>query len=326
MKRAFITGVTGQVGAYLAQLLLGKGYTVSGLFPRRGHDAEWRLRELGIVERIVHIPGDMLDAGSLTRALHRSRPDEIYNLAAQSDVAESFHAPELTAQVNAVGALRLLEAMREVCPKARFYQASSSEMFGNSGVEIQSETTPFKPRSPYAVSKVFAHQTAHMFHEAHGLWVACGIAFNHESPLRGEQFVTRKISKAVARIKLGVQDSLALGNPYAFRDWGFAGDYVEAMWRIMQQPDPRSWVIATGRSHSVLKFVSTAFRYAGIENWTKLVWTRDADLRPADVDALNGDSARLREATGWKPSVEFPALVSMMVDADMRREERNLRV
>ncbi len=320
MKRALITGITGQDGAYLAQLLLAKGYTVFGLV-RRSSTAEGaalRLRWLGIAEQVTLLDGDLTDLGSLLRVVAEAAPDEIYNLAAQSFVKTSFHQPHLTGEVTALGAGQMLEALRLQAPRARFYQASSSEMFGLVQATPQSETTPFYPRSPYAVSKLYAHWMAVNYRESFGLHINSGILFNHESPLRGLEFVTRKITDGVARIKLGLARELVLGNLEAQRDWGHARDYVRAMWLMLQQDKPQDFVIATGRTASVQDFCALAFGHVGL-NWQDHVTTNPAFLRPAEVDVLTGDAAKARRLLGWVPEISLEQMVAEMVEADLAR-------
>ena len=315
-KRALITGITGQDGSYLAELLLEKGYEVAGLTRRLSAANYWRIE--GLLDRIALIPGDLLDQLSLIRALERFRPDELYNLAAMSFVPASWDQPMLTGEFNSQGVTRVLEAVRVVNPKIRIYQASSSEMYGKVREIPQRETTPFYPRSPYGVSKVFAHYITVNYRESYDLFAVSGILFNHESPRRGLEFVTRKVTDGVARIKLGLSKTLALGNLDAQRDWGFAGDYVRAMWLMLQQPTPDDYVIATGESHSVRELVEVAFKHAGLD-WEKYVTLDPAFLRPAEVDHLIGDSSKARAQLGWAPTVDFPGLVKMMVDADVAR-------
>ena len=317
-RSALITGITGQDGAYLARFLLSKGYEVHGLFARRGSDTLWRLRELGILDQVTEIDGDLTDAGSLVRALEKSRATELYNLGAQSFVFTSWNQPALTANVSGVGALNCLEAIRQVNPKVRFYQASTSEMFGLIQAERQDERTPFYPRSPYGVAKLFAHWSTVNYRESFGLHASSGILFNHESPLRGLEFVTRKVSDAVARIKLGKQRKLALGNIDARRDWGFAGDYVEAMWLMMQQDKPDDYVIATGVSTTVRDMCKLAFEHVGLE-YEQYIEIDPRFYRPAEVEVLLGNAAKANAALGWKPRTDLKTLVAMMVDADMRR-------
>ncbi|MDA8161292.1 MAG: GDP-mannose 4,6-dehydratase [Desulfobacteraceae bacterium] len=321
MKRALITGVTGQDGAYLSQFLLNKGYQVFGLIARRGSDTLWRLRELGVIDRIELIDGDMLDLSSLIRAMEASRPDEVYNLAAQSFVHTSWKQPILTAQVTGMAAVNVLEAVRLTNQKARFYQASTSEMFGKIREPVQSEQTPFYPRSPYGVSKLFAHWMTINYRESFGMHCSSGILFNHESPLRGLEFVTRKVTDSVARIKLGKQKELRLGNIDSKRDWGYAGDYVRAMWLMLQQHEPDDYVIATGRTTTVRDMCRLAFEYAGLD-YRDYVVTDEKFCRPAEVDVLIGNPAKAKARLGWEASTGLEELIAMMVDADMRRVER----
>ena len=320
-RSALITGITGQDGSYLAQLLLEKGYKVQGLLARRGSDTLWRLRTIGVLGRVNLIDGDLTDPGSLVRALEKSEATELYNLGAQSFVATSWTQPVLTANVCGVGALHCLEAIRQVNPKIRFYQASTSEMFGLIQTERQDERTPFYPRSPYGVAKLFAHWTTVNYRESHGLHASSGILFNHESPLRGVEFVTRKITDCVARIKLGKQQKLVLGNLDARRDWGFAGDYVEAMWLMLQQEKPEDYVIATGVTTTVREFCRLAFEYVGLD-YEKHVEVDPRFFRPAEVDVLLGNPTKAAHKLGWKPHTELKALVAMMVDADVKRVSR----
>jgi GDPmannose 4,6-dehydratase len=323
-KHALITGVTGQDGAYLARFLLGRGYSVHGVIARRGTDTLWRLRELSVLDDIEIIDADLIDLSSLIRALERTKAEEIYNLAAQSFVATSWDQPLLTAEVTAVGALRLLEAMRIVNPKARFYQASTSEMFGKIQQPVQDERTPFYPRSPYAVSKLFAHWSTVNYRESFNLHASSGILFNHESPLRGIEFVTRKVTDAVARINCGLQKELRLGNVDAQRDWGFAGDYVEAMWAMLQQPEPDNYVVATGKTTSVREMCRIAFAHVGLKSEDYVV-VDPRYHRPAEVDVLIGNAAKAKERLGWSPKTPLETLIHMMVDADIERVRRSLR-
>ena len=315
-RRAIITGVTGQDGSYLAELLLDKGYEVVGVVRRLSAPNHWRIEHL--LDRIDLRPADLLDPLSLVRLIDDVRPHEIYNLAAMSFVPASWDQPMLTGEYNAQGVTRLLEAIRQVDTSIRFYQASSSEMFGKVRETPQSERTPFYPRSPYGVSKVFAHCITVNYRESYGLFAASGILFNHESPRRGLEFVTRKVSHGVARIKLGQASALALGNLDARRDWGFAGDYVRAIWSMLQQDAPSDFVVATGVSRSVRDLVETAFSHAGLD-WRDHVRTDAALLRPAEVEHLVGDASRARQLLGWEPSVDFHTLVHRMVDADLER-------
>jgi GDPmannose 4,6-dehydratase len=314
MRKAIITGITGQDGSHLAELLLEKGYQVYGLVRR--HSTEHYPRLAGIQDRIELVPGDLCDAPSLDRAAVEIQPDEIYNLAAMSFVGASWGQPALTTEVNAMGVLRLLEAVRRYCPRARFYQASTSEMFGLIRESPQRETTPFHPRSPYGVAKVYAHFLTANYRESYGLFACSGILFNHEGPRRGPEFVTRKITRAVAAIKLGREHELRLGNLAARRDWGYAGDYVEAMWRMLQQDRPDDFVIGTGENHTVEEFVAIAFAHAGLD-WRDHVVVDAKLYRPAEVDTLLADSTKARRVLGWQPAVSFAQLVRMMVDADL---------
>lgn len=322
MPRALITGITGQDASYLAEFLLDKGYEVYGTTRRSSTVNNERIKH--IEDRIHILSGDLLDQSSLVSALQVSQPDEVYNLAAQSFVKASWDQPVLTGEFTAIGVTRILEAVRNVNPKIKFYQASSSEMFGKV-VEIpQKETTRFYPRSPYGVAKVYGHYITLNYRESFDMFACSGILFNHESPRRGLEFVTRKISHAVARISLGKQNKLELGNLDAKRDWGFAGDYVEAMWMMLQQDKPDDYVVATGEAHSVQEFVEIAFNYVGISDWQKYVISNvGAHLRPAEVDHLIGDATKAREELGWMPKTSFKELVEMMVKSDLEREKRN---
>jgi GDPmannose 4,6-dehydratase len=315
-KRAIITGITGQDGSYLAELLLEKGYEVTGIVRRLSASNMWRIDHL--LDRITLRPADLLDQLSLVRVIQDVRPGEFYNLAAMSFVPASWDQPMLTGEFNAQGVTRVLEAIRQVDPTIRLYQASSSEMYGRVREVPQTETTPFYPRSPYGVSKVFGHYITVNYRESYGIFAVSGILFNHESPRRGIEFVTRKVSDGVARIKLGLTNHLGLGNLDAARDWGFAGDYVRAMWLMLQQEKADDYVIATGVSHSVRELVESAFGYAGLD-WTKYVRVDPAFLRPAEVDHLVGDAGKARRVLGWEPQVDFNRLVGMMVDADIGR-------
>ncbi|MHB1532132.1 GDP-mannose 4,6-dehydratase [Acidithiobacillus sp.] len=317
-KSALITGITGQDGAYLAKLLLDKGYDVYGFIARRGSDTLWRLRELDVLERVTLVEGDLLDLSSMIRALEKSQATEIYNLAAQSFVATSWDQPLLTAEVTGVGAVRMLEALRIANPRARFYQASTSEMFGKIQQPMQDEHTPFYPRSPYGVAKLYAHWSTINYRESFGLHASSGILFNHESPLRGIEFVTRKVTDAVARIHAGLQKELRLGNIDAQRDWGFAGDYVEAMWRMLQQEQPDDYVIATGRTTSVREMCRIAFAHVGL-NYEDHVVIDPRFYRPAEVDILLGNPAKAKAQLGWEASTPLETLIGMMMEADLRR-------
>ncbi len=316
-KSAFITGITGQDGAYLAKLLLGKGYKVSGLLARRSSDTLWRLGHLGIVKDVNLIDGDLIDMTSILRALEASAPDEVYNLAAQSFVATSWRQPLLTANVTGLGALHVLEAIRIHDPKIRYYQASTSEMFGLIQTERQDEQTPFYPRSPYGVAKLFAHWSTVNYRESFGLHASSGILFNHESPLRGIEFVTRKVTDGVARIKLGKAKELRLGNIDARRDWGFAGDYVEAMWRMLQQDQPDDYVIATGVTTTVRDMCRIAFEHVGLRHEDHVV-VDPQFLRPAEVDVLCGNPAKARARLGWSATTSLEDLIAGMIEADLR--------
>ncbi len=318
MRNALVTGITGQDGAYLAQLLLEKGYRVVGLHRRSSTTNTWRLQELGVLDKIELVEGDLGDSSSLEAAIENAEPDEVYNLAAQSFVASSWGQPLYTADVTAMGVLRLLEAVRRVNGNIRFYQASSSEMYGQVEETPQREATPFHPRSPYGVSKVFGYWITRNYRESYGMFACNGILFNHESPLRGIEFVTRKITDGVARIKLGLATELRLGNLSAKRDWGFAGDYVKAMWLMMQQDEPRDYVIATGESHEVGEFVQLAFEAVELD-WRQYVVQDPKFMRPAEVDTLLGDPTLARNVLGWAPSTTFAGLIEMMVRADLTR-------
>ena len=337
-KHALITGITGQDGAYLAQFLLEKGYRVYGLIARRGTDTLGRLRELGIADQVRLLDGDLIDLSSMIRAMEKSQAEEVYNLGAQSFVGTSWDQPILTAEVSGTSVVKMLEAIRIANPKTRFYQASTSEMFGQIQEALQSERTPFHPRSPYGVAKLYGHWITVNYRESFGLHASSGILFNHESPLRGTEFVTRKITLALARIHHGLQDVLELGNLDSKRDWGFAGDYVRAMWLMLQQPAPDDFVIATGKTWTVREFVEKAAPHTGFD----LVWEGEGEqtqgidrksgkvivrvnpafYRPAEVDILIGNPGKAHQQLGWKPEVRFDALVQMMAEADLRRAAR----
>jgi GDPmannose 4,6-dehydratase len=321
MQRALITGVTGQDGAYLSRLLLDKGYRVFGMVARRGSDALWRLRELGVEDKVTLLTGDVTDLSSLLRALKEAQPTEFYNLAAQSFVDKSWDLPTLTVEVSGMSVTNVLEAIRSTDPKIRFYQATSSEVFGRVQAPVQDESTAFHPRSPYGVAKAFGHWLTVNYRESHGMHASSGILFNHESPLRGPEFVTRKISVAVARIKAGRQDKLRLGNLDARRDWGFAGDYVEAMWRMLQQPQGGDYVVATGRNASVRDFCRIAFGHVGLDH-EKHVEVDPALFRRAEIDTVLGSAAKAKSVLGWVPATSLETLVTMMVDADVKRLEK----
>jgi GDPmannose 4,6-dehydratase len=316
MPKALITGITGQDGSYLAELLLAKGYEVVGVVRRTSHHSYERVEHL--LDRIEVVAADLLDQHSLTVVLQEHRPDEVYNLAAQSYVPTSWTQPVLTGEFTALGVTRILEAIRLVHPKARFYQASSSEMFGKVTETPQRETTAFYPRSPYGVAKVYGHWITVNYRESYGLYAVSGILFNHESPRRGIEFVTRKVSDGVARIKLGLANELRLGNLEAHRDWGYAGDYVEAMWRMLQQPAPQDYVVGSGETHSVRQLVELAFGHVGLD-YRKYVVSDPKFHRPAEVDMLLADPSKARRELGWAPKVSFGELVGMMVDADLER-------
>ena len=330
MKKALITGITGQDGSYLAELLLEKGYEVHGIIRRSSTFNTQRIDHLyqdphvNGVRLFLHY-GDMADSSNLMRIVHEIAPDEVYNLAAQSHVRVSFDSPEFTGDVDALGTMRLLEAIRLKGVKTRFYQASTSELYGKVQEIPQRETTPFYPRSPYGVAKLYSFWAVKNYREAYGLHASNGILFNHESPRRGETFVTRKITRAVGRIKLGLQSELFMGNVNARRDWGFAGDYVEGMWRMLQQDSPDDYVLATGEMHSVKEFLAEAFGYVGLD-WEKYVKHDSRYERPSEVDQLLGDPTKARTLLGWTPKVTFKELVKMMVDADLKLAERELRV
>ena len=335
MPHALISGITGQDGAYLAKLLLEKGYDVSGLIARRGSDTLGRLRELGVEKDVRLLDGDLIDLSSMVRAMEKSQAGEVYNLGAQSFVGTSWEQPILTAEVTGVSVVKMLEAVRIVNPGARFYQASTSEMFGLVQEDVQSETTPFYPRSPYGVAKLYGHWITVNYRESFGLHASSGILFNHESPLRGVEFVTRKITLALARIKHGKQEVLELGNLDSKRDWGFAGDYVRAMWLMLQQEQPDDYVIATGETWTVREFVERAAAVAGFD----IEWQGEAEntigvdrktgktvvrvnpefYRPAEVDVLIGDPSKAKKILGWEREVDFQGLVEMMAEADLRR-------
>jgi GDPmannose 4,6-dehydratase len=322
MKRALITGVTGQDGYYLSKLLLSKGYEVYGLVRGQNNPKIDFLR--AELPEVKILTGDLLDISSLLRALNASQPDELYNLGAISFVAYSWENASLTSDVTGKGVLNMLEAVRlysgDDMGKVKFYQASSSEMFGKVQHVPQSESTLLWPRSPYGVAKVFGHYMTINYRESYGMHASSGVLFNHESPMRGPEFVTRKISLAVARISLGLQDTLSLGNLDAKRDWGFAGDYVDAMWRMLQQGEADDYVISTGTTQSVREYLDVAFNHVGISDWEKHVLQDPAFFRPAEVDLLVGDATKAREVLGWEPQVGFPELVAMMVDADLERQ------
>jgi GDPmannose 4,6-dehydratase len=323
-KTAFITGINGQDGSYLAELLLAKGYRVCGMVRRSSTDTFSRIEH--IRSRIELFQADLLDQTSIAGVLAEVMPDEVYNLGAQSFVATSWSQPVLTAEYTAVGVTRMLDAIRQVCPRARFYQASSSEMFGKVQEVPQRESTPFYPRSPYGVAKVYGHYITLNYRESYGMFACSGILFNHESPRRGLEFVTRKITHHVARIKYGLEHELRLGNMQAKRDWGYAGDYVEAMWLMLQQDTPEDYVVGTGETHTVQEFVEIAFAHAGLD-WKKHVVIDPKFIRPAEVDLLLSDPSKANQELGWRPTVSFERLVKMMVDSDLAiaRQQKLLR-
>ena len=321
-RRALITGITGQDGSYLAELLLSKGYEVHGMVRRSSEEKFERIAHLK--GRIQLHQGDLLDQFSLARLLSDVKPDEVYNLAAQSFVPTSWNQPVLTGEFTALGVTKMLEAMRYAAPKARFYQASSSEMFGKVREVPQNESTPFYPRSPYGVAKAYGHFITVNYRESHGLFAVSGILFNHESPRRGLEFVTRKISDGVARIKLGLQHQIAMGNLDARRDWGYAPDYVEAMWKMLQESEADDYVIATPETHTVKEFCEIAFARAGLD-WKDHVRVDPAFVRPAEVDVLIGDPSKAKRTLGWQPTVRFKQLVELMVDADLERLKATVR-
>jgi len=316
MPKAVITGITGQDGSYLAELLLSKGYEVVGVVRRTSHHSYERIEHL--LDRIEIVPADLLDQHSLTMVMQEAKPDEVYNLAAQSYVPTSWSQPVLTGEFTALGVTRILEAIRLAHPAARFYQASSSEMYGRVTETPQRETTSFYPRSPYGVAKAYGHWITVNYRESYGLYAVSGILFNHESPRRGIEFVTRKVTDGVARIKRGLATELRLGNLDAKRDWGYAGDYVDAMWRMLQQPTPQDYVIGTGVCHTVRDLVEAAFGHVGLD-WRKYVVTDPRFIRPAEVDLLVADPSKAKAELGWTPTVDFAKLIAMMVDADLER-------
>lgn len=335
MKKALITGIRGQDGAYMAKFLLGKGYEVYGADRRSGDSSFWRLRELGVLNKVKIIYMDLLELTNIMRVIEKIRPDEVYNLAAQSFVQASFEQPLLTADIDAIGALRIIEALRTIKADTKFYQASTSEMFGKVQAIPQDEKTPFYPRSPYAVAKLFGHWITVNYRESYNMFACSGILFNHESPLRGLEFITRKITYGIANIKYKLQDKLVVGNLDSKRDWGYAKEFVEAMWLMLQQPEPEDFIVATNETHSVREFVEAAFKYAGFD----LVWEgRGAEekgldrktgrvmvevspefFRPAEVDLLIGDYRRAQEKLGWQPKTRFEDLARIMVEADIKR-------
>jgi GDPmannose 4,6-dehydratase len=320
-KIALITGITGQDGPYLANLLLSKNYIVYGLVSRRSTAVYDNLSFLGINDRINYITGDLTDLSSIRRAIEISKPDEIYNLAAMSFVGASWDIAIHTSNVNSIGVLNILECIRSLDKGIKFYQAGTSEMFGSNinSNGYQDENTPFHPRSPYGVSKVFAHNMVQNYRESFGIFACNGVLFNHESPLRGKEFVTRKITSGIANILAKNQDRIELGNLSAERDWGFAGDYVDAMWLMLQKDTPDDYVIATGQTNSIQYFLETAFEYSGLGSWTKYVSQNPKHFRPAEVNKLKGDSSKAAKVLGWKPKINLDALIKMMIDADVKR-------
>ena len=322
MKNVLIFGITGQDGTYLADFMLKKGYNVFGAYRRTSHKCFERLEEVGILNDINPIRVDLADQASIQSVIKKSNPDEIYNLAAQSYVGASFEQPVLTIDTTGVAVVRILDSIRENAPSAKFYQASSSDMFGNS-LGIKNEKTPFIPRSPYAAAKILGHNMTVNYREAYNIFACCGILFNHESPLRGLEFVTRKISLAIARIKHKKQEKIHLGNINARRDWGFAGDYVEAMWLMTQQQKPEDYVIATGESHSVEEFLTLATEYAGLGDWHDFCVIDESLKRPTDIEEVVGDSSKAKKKLNWKPKVTFKELVKMMVENDLELQKKN---
>ena len=328
-KTALITGITGQDGSYLAEFLLKKNYIVHGLIRRSSSFNIERIKHLLNYphrdERLFLHYGDLSDSASINSIFAKIEPDEIYNLGAQSHVRVSFDIPEYTADVTGLGTLRMLEAMRRYAPKAKFYQASSSEMFGNVKETPQNESTPFNAQSPYGIAKVFAHETAGRYRDAYGLFICRGILFNHESPRRGENFVTKKIVQGIARIKAGLQDKLYLGNLNSKRDWGYAPEYVEVMWLMLQQEKPNDFVIATGETHTIKEFVEVAFKRAGIKNWQKYIDIDERYYRPNEVNLLQGDAGKAKKILGWRPKTKFTALVNLMMDYELKNITKNIQ-
>jgi len=323
-KKALITGITGQDGAYLAKFLLGKGYQVFGTYRRLSTPNFWRLQYLGIFDEVNLIPADLVDASSLVEAIKISEPDEIYHLAAQSFVGASFEQPVGAGEITGLGVTRLLEAIRQINPKLKLYQASTSELFGRGNIDSQMEATPLRPASPYAAAKLYGYWITKIYREGYGIFACNGILFNHESALRGLEFVTRKVSNAVAKIVLGLEEELRLGNLEAKRDWGYAPEYVESMWLMLQQNEPDDYVVATNEAHSVKEFVEQAFRIVNLD-WQKYVKVDERFLRPLDTDFLQGDYSKAKQKLGWEPKVKFNQLVDIMVKEDLSRWERWLR-
>ena len=321
MKRALIIGITGQDGVYLSDFLLQKGYEVIGTFRRTSHRSLERLESFKMIDKVELVKMDLTDQISINKTIKNAQADEIYNLGAQSFVGASFDQPILTSNINGLGPLRVFETVKELSPDSKIYQASSSEMFGNSN-EIKNEDSRMYPASPYGISKVYAHKMAQHYREAYDMFISCGILFNHESPFRGLEFVTRKITYTIARILKNKRDKITLGNINSKRDWGFAGDYVKAMWLMLQQQKPTDYVIATGQSHSVEDFLEKAFEYVGIDNWKKHVEISEKLIRPQDIDNLIGDSSKAKKELGWTPTISYEELVKMMVDEDKKLFEQ----
>ena len=320
MKKALVIGITGQDGVYLSDFLLKKGYEVIGTFRRTSHRSLERLESFDMIDKVELLKMDLVDDISINKTIKYAQADEIYNLGAQSFVGASFDQPILTSNINGLGPLRVFETVKELSPHSKIYQASSSEMFGNSN-DIKNEDSRMYPASPYGISKVYAHKTAQHYREAYEMFISCGILFNHESPFRGLEFVTRKITYSIARILKNKKDKIVLGNIKSKRDWGFAGDYVKAMWLMLQQDNPKDYVIATGKSHSVEDFLEKAFQYVGIDNWREYVSIDKKFMRPQDIDNLIGDSSKAKKELGWTPSVSYEELVKMMIDEDKRMLE-----
>lgn len=322
MKRALITGITGQDGGYLAKFLLGKGYKVYGVYRRVSTPNFWRLQYLDIFDKIEFIPADLIDGASLIEAIEISQPNELYHLAAQSFVGTSFEQPIGTGEITGLGVTRILEAIRKVNSKIKFYQASTSELYGQGTYKIQNEKTPFRPASPYGTAKLYGYWITDIYREGYGLFACNGILFNHESPLRGLEFVTRKIANSVAKISLGLEKEIKLGNLEAKRDWGYTPEYVESMWLMLQQEKPDDYVIATSESHSVREFVSEAFKVININNWKKFVKIKKNLYRPLDVKVLKGDYSKAKKELGWYPKTKFKGLVKIMVEEELKRWKR----
>lgn len=320
MKKALVIGITGQDGVYLSDFLLKKGYEVIGTFRRTSHRSLERLESFDMIDKVELLKMDLVDDISINKTIKYAQADEIYNLGAQSFVGISFDQPILTSNINALGPLRVFETVKELSPHSKIYQASSSEMFGNSN-EIKNEDSRMYPASPYGISKVYAHKAAQHYREAYEMFISCGILFNHESPFRGLEFVTRKITYSIARILKNKKDKIVLGNIKSKRDWGFAGDYVKSMWLMLQQDNPKDYVVATGESHSVEDFLEKAFQYVGIDNWREYVSIDEKFMRPQDIDNLIGDSSKAKKELGWTPSVSYEELVKMMIDEDKRMFE-----